>query len=147
MYTLSKKCLYAMHALIYMAGSSTPTVQVNWIARARKIPKKFLEVIMLDLKKAQILGSKQGKGGGYFLKKNPGEISLLEIINIIDGGFFFLPCLASGANFAHCQMCGSEDNCPLHHKFGSVMNETNKILTNTSIIEFVKIEKEIIKQG
>ena len=67
---LSKKCQYALHALIYLANQDEEvTVTIGEIATEKAIPKKFLEAILLDLKNAGILGSKKGKSGGYYLIK------------------------------------------------------------------------------
>lgn len=135
---LSRKSLYAIHALVYIAGSQSETVAVSWISKAKKIPRKFLEVIMLDLKKANIVGSKQGKGGGYFLLRDPGAISVLDIINIIDGGFLLVPCL-SGNVRKNCPTCSSSGDCLLRNRFDNVVGQTQRLLTSCFIKELVEI--------
>ncbi|MEO9256839.1 MAG: Rrf2 family transcriptional regulator, partial [Crocinitomicaceae bacterium] len=89
---LSKKTKYAFHALTFLAKqkSETPIVIIT-IAKSTKIPRKFLENILLELKKAGFLGSKMGKGGGYYLMKSPSEIKLSAIIRMFNGPIAYLP--------------------------------------------------------
>jgi Rrf2 family protein len=135
----SRKSLYAIHALVCIAGSSSETVQVNWISKTKKIPRKFLEVIMLELKNAEIVGSKLGKRGGYYLRRDPAEISILEVINIIDGGFLITPCLSVHSE-KNCPTCMNDD-CLLKNKFNDVVSGTQRILSSCSVIDLVKALK------
>ena len=84
---LSKKTKYAINALVYLA-KQTPKepILISEIAEHENIPKKFLETILLDLRNAGILNSKKGKGGGYYLIKNPSEVNLAEIIRHYERG-------------------------------------------------------------
>jgi len=92
---LSKKNRYAFHALEYLAlKQGTGPVLIEEIAREKQIPKKFLESILLELKKAGFLSSKMGKGGGYYLLKSPDEIRFAHIIRLIDGPIALLPCVS-----------------------------------------------------
>ncbi len=129
---LSKKCQYALHALLYVVEHRQTFVQVSEISETRHIPKKFLEVIMLDLKNAGILGSKKGKGGGYFLKKEPHTISVIQIIRLIDGAVAMLPCVSLNY-YESCGMCSNESTCSIKHVFGKVRDETLRILENTTL--------------
>ena len=90
---LSKKTKYAIHALTYLAKKdpSQPTLIVEVSAEAN-VPRKFLETILLELKKNGVLSSKMGKGGGYFLRKKPSEIQLSTIIRLFNGPIALLPC-------------------------------------------------------
>lgn len=136
----SRKSLYAIHALVCIAGSSLETVQVNWISRTKKIPRKFLEVIMLELKNADIVGSRLGKRGGYYLKRDPAEISILEVINIMDGGFLITPCLSVHSE-KNCPTCLNND-CMLKDKFNDVVAVTQGILANCYVFDLVKALKK-----
>ena len=92
---LSKKCKYAIHALVHLAKKyQQGPVHIQEIADKEKIPKKFLEAILLELRKAKILHSKKGKGGGYYLQKRPDEVNLIEIIRLMDGAIAMLPCVS-----------------------------------------------------
>jgi Rrf2 family cysteine metabolism transcriptional repressor len=83
---LTSRSEYALLALIYLARHQTDGyISVDMIAQAQEIPPKFLEQIMLALKRAHFLRSTKGQKGGYLLAKNPDQISLAEIIRLFDG--------------------------------------------------------------
>lgn len=135
---LSKKCQYALHALIHLAkleeGGSTT---INAIAVARNIPKKFLETILLDLKKAGVLSSKKGKSGGYYLLKKADQISIIEVVRLIDGAVAMLPCVSLNY-YSSCGMCEDEETCSINRIFGQVRDETLKILSTNTISDLAK---------
>jgi len=80
---LTQRTRYSMLAMVRLAKEyGKGTLMINQIAESEKIPKRFLESILLELKKNGYLDSRLGKNGGYFLIKNPGEISLLEIVRL-----------------------------------------------------------------
>ncbi len=138
---LSKKCQYALHALIYLTDLEKGTsVTIGEIAREKAIPKKFLEAILLDLKNAGILGSKKGKSGGYYLIKDADQISIIEVIRHIDGAVAMLPCVSLNF-YDSCGMCEDEHTCRINHLFGQVRDATLKILTNNSIADIGKQNK------
>ena len=92
---MSKKCKYAFKALTHLAKSYPDThCQTAEIARVENIPRKFLELILLDLKKGGFVNSKQGAGGGYYLVKAPETILLGEIYRLFDGAIALLPCVS-----------------------------------------------------
>ena len=110
---LSKKSQYAFQALMYLAekGKDQP-VLIAEISRKKKIPLKFLENILLELKKAGMLESKKGKGGGYYFAKNPKDIYLATIMRLLDGPISLLPCV-SLYFYEKCRNC-DEKHCGLH---------------------------------
>lgn len=135
---LSKKCQYALHALIYLAEhDGGAAVTIGEIATEKKIPKKFLEAILLDLRKAGVLGSKKGKSGGYFLLKKPDEISIIEVIRHVDGAVAMLPCVSLNF-YDSCGMCADEKTCAINHLFGQVRDATLKILYSNSVADLAK---------
>jgi Rrf2 family protein len=69
-------------------------VLISEISKKKKIPLKFLENILLELKRAGILDSKKGKGGGYFLKVNPAKVKVATIVRLINGPIAMLPCVS-----------------------------------------------------
>ena len=92
---LSAKAQYAIHALTYLGEHyQQGYIPINQIAEKRKIPAKFLEAILLELRKAGILGSKAGKNGGYYLLKAPKEIPMVTILRLMDGPIALLPCVS-----------------------------------------------------
>ncbi|HZI25555.1 MAG TPA: Rrf2 family transcriptional regulator, partial [Chryseolinea sp.] len=124
---LSKKCQYALHALIYLGEhQDSGLIFISEIAQSKKIPKKFLEAILLDLKNTNILGSKKGKGGGYYLKKKPEEITILQVVRAIDGAVAMLPCVSLNF-YESCGLCENESQCTINHLFSEVRDETLKI--------------------
>ena len=91
---LSKKCQYALHAMVYIAEQDpAEVVTIQEIAVKRNIPRKFLEIILSELKQGRLIGSRKGKTGGYFLEKKANEITILEIVRLIDGAVAMLPCV------------------------------------------------------
>jgi Rrf2 family protein len=143
---LSKKCQYALHALIHLArldeGQSTT---INEIATARNIPKKFLETILLDLRNAGMLASRKGKSGGYYLLKKAAQIQVIEVVRLIDGAVAMLPCVSLNY-YSSCGMCDDEKNCSINRIFGQVRDETLKILTSNTVADMAKKPGGILKQ-
>jgi len=138
---LSKKCQYALHALIYLADLDEGSpVTIREIAAEKSISKKFLEAILLDLKNGGILGSKKGKSGGYYLIKKASEISIIEVIRHIDGAVAMLPCVSLNF-YDSCGMCSDEKTCRINHLFGQVRDATLKILTSNSIADLANTNK------
>ncbi len=134
---LNKKTQYAFQALMYLAENQDKgPVLIAEIAAAKKIPLKFLENILLELRKAGILESKKGKGGGYFLNLPPSKIRLADIIRKIDGPIAMLPC-ASLYFYERCSNC-DEKNCGLHDTMIEVRDATLKMLEGKTVADLVK---------
>jgi Rrf2 family protein len=134
---LNKKTQYAFQALMYLAENQDKgPVLIAEIAAAKKIPLKFLENILLELRKAGILESKKGKGGGYFLNLSPSKIRLADIIRKIEGPIAMLPC-ASLYFYERCSNC-DEKNCGLHDTMIDVRDATLKILEGKTVADLVK---------
>ena len=129
---LSKKAQYAFQALMYMADKkdNQPTL-IAEIAKKRRIPLKFLENILLELKNAGILDSKKGKGGGYFFCVPPRSVSLARVIRLIDGPIAMLPCV-SLYFYERCKNC-DEKTCGLHDTMIIVRDAMLKILENKTV--------------
>jgi len=124
---LSKKSQYAFRALTLLTEKyKEGPVLISEIAKKKKIPLKFLENILLELKKADILGSKKGKGGGYFLKKDPVKVKMATIIRLVNGPIAMLPCV-SLYFYERCKNC-DEENCVLHDMMLEVRDATLSIL-------------------
>src|SRR6478736_5953717 len=92
---ITKKAKYALNALVYLAKEyNKGPVLISQIAESEHIPQKFLELILLDLKSIGILGSKKGKGGGYYLIKSPDSVNVADILRHFDGPIALLPCVS-----------------------------------------------------
>lgn len=130
---LSKKTQYAFHALIYLAENvDKGPILISEIASEKSISIKFLENILLELKNAGILGSKKGKGGGYYLMRTPKEIPLARIIRLLDGPIALLPCVSLNY-YERCDNCKDEAVCGLHEVMSKVRDATLKLLENRSL--------------
>ena len=125
---LSKKTKYALHALTYLGKHrDQKTVLIQDISEEYGISHKFLENILLELKKAGILGSKKGKGGGYYLIKDPKEVPLSKVIRLLEGPIALLPCVSLNY-YEPCAECKDEAKCGLNKVMLEVRDETLKIL-------------------
>ena len=133
---LSKKAQYALKALTYLATKAKQgPVLITTIATEKNIPLKFLENILLELKKADILGSKKGKGGGYFLQQDPRKVSLAKVIRIIDGPIALLPCV-SLYFYERCKDC-NEKGCNLNHVLIQARDAILSVLENKMLQDIV----------
>ena len=139
---LSKKCKYAVHALVHMAKTPAEKYLIKDISEACGISKKFLEAILLDLKRAGILGSKQGKGGGYFLRRTPDDVNLAEIVRLFDGAIAHVPC-ATYKFYERCIECVDEDTCSVRDAFLQVRNATVEMLKSNTLEDLVKKETKL----
>lgn len=130
---LSKRTKYGLKALIFIAKrQDMAPVLISEISEAECIPKKFLEAILLDLKKHGVLGSKKGKGGGYYLLKDPTEITVASLIRVLDGPIAMLPCVSLNF-YKKCDDCKDEALCELNHFLAKVRDNTLELLQNRSL--------------
>ena len=134
---LTKKTRYAILALTRLSKEyGKGTLLINEIAESEKIPKRFLESILLELKNNGFLGSKLGKKGGYYLMKRPEEISLLEIIRLFEGAIALLPCV-SVKFYQSCEHCKDEESCSIRHTFNDIRDYTLNRLAITSLASLI----------
>lgn len=133
---LSKKTQYAFHALTYLVENQDKgPVLISEISEERKISLKFLENILLEMKKAGVLGSKKGKGGGYYLIKSPEEIKLAKVIRMLDGPIALLPCVSLNY-YEKCENC-REEICGLNMVMKDVRDATLGILEKHSLKDII----------
>ncbi|WP_404406691.1 RrF2 family transcriptional regulator [Pelagibacterium halotolerans] len=134
---ISQKSRYALRALVALtrAGHGN-SLMISEIAVDQDIPKKFLEQILLELKRNGIVMSKRGKSGGYLLLKEPADISFGEVLRIIDGPIAPLPCLSKIA-YRRCKDCKDEDECEIRHVFAKVTDATRAVLDRTTLADAV----------
>jgi Rrf2 family protein len=108
---LSRKSKYGLKALLVLAQKGgTEPVLISELADRDAIPKKFLEAILLELKRHGVVQSKKGKGGGYFLRRKPAEITFGEVIRVLDGPLAAVPCVSQMA-YMKCTECVDEPTC------------------------------------
>ena len=118
---------------------------ISEIAQREQLPKKFLEAILLELKRGGFLGSKKGAGGGYYMMKKPEDIKLAAIIRVIDGPIALLPCVSLNF-YERCEECTSELYCGIRDVMKDVRDATLKILTEASIADMIQREDSMQKQ-
>lgn len=137
---LSKKTKYALHALTYLSKyHDKGAILIQEISQEYGISHKFLENILLELKKAGFLGSKKGKGGGYYLIKDPKDVPLSTVIRLLDGPIALLPCVSLNY-YEPCVECKDQDTCGLNSVMAQVRDETLKILETKSLYDILKEE-------
>jgi Rrf2 family protein len=135
MTTLSRKARYALRALYALANDETGgPVLIADLAEREHIPHKFLELILLELRNAGILRSKKGKGGGYALARPPREVTLGQIIRVVDGPLAPIPCVSERA-YARCEECVSEESCGTRMVMKEVRDAIAKILDGTTLAD------------
>lgn len=141
---ISQKAKYALRALVALckvpAGES---LMISEISRERAIPKKFLEQILLELKRAGIVTSQRGRTGGYALLRAPEEITFGEVLRLIDGPIAPLPCL-SKLFYRRCEDCQDEGSCEVRHVFARVAEATRGVLDSTTLADAVHMPADAL---
>ncbi|CAN1573970.1 COG1959 Predicted transcriptional regulator [Flavobacteriaceae bacterium] len=132
---LSKKTKYGIKALTFLARrEDNSPVQIAEIAKAEHISLKFLESILLLLRHSGFLGAKKGKGGGYYLIKEPKDINMAHVYRILEGPIALLPC-ASHNFYERCDDCTDEATCAVRKLMMEVRDNTLMILENNSLAD------------
>jgi len=132
---LSQKAKYALKALCQLARYPEGQLMlVSEIAEREQAPRKFLELILLDLKRHGLVFSQRGKHGGYALAKPASQIMVGEVIRILDGPLAPLPC-ASLTGYRRCLDCDDEATCPVRSVMRRVRDAMAEIVDSTSIAD------------
>jgi Rrf2 family protein len=132
---LAQRTRYALRSLLYLAEQrSDSPVQLARIAETQRIPPKYLELIMLDLKKAGFVRSIRGPKGGYVLAQDPDAISFGSIVRVMEGPIALVPC-ASVNFYERCGDCHDEASCAIRKAFAMVRDQTAGVLEGISLAE------------
>src|SRR5436190_21631156 len=132
---LSRKSKYGLKALLVLAQETgRGPMLISELADRDAIPKKFLEAILLELKRAGVVDSRKGKGGGYFLRRKPEEITFGAVIRVLEGPLAAVPCVSQTA-YMKCAECVDEKTCGVRAAMKEVRDATAKILDNTSLAD------------
>ena len=107
-------------------------VQASELAERQRLPRKFLEAILLDLKRHGLVDSKKGRGGGYVLSRKPGDITVGQIIRVLEGPLALTPCVSQTA-YRRCEECVDEETCGIRLAMKEVRDATAHILDNTTL--------------
>jgi Rrf2 family protein len=134
---ISKKTKYGLQALLILAREyGRGPILIAELAERDRIPKKFLESILLQLKNAGILGSRKGKGGGYFLAREPSQITMGRAVRVLEGPLAPVPCVSETA-YQKCQECDDEASCGIRLVMKDVRDAIADILDHTTLQEVV----------
>lgn len=135
---ISKKTKYALKALGYLAENSTgDPILIAELAKEEDIPRKFLEAILVTLRKGGVLKSKIGKGGGYMLALPPASITVGRVVSILEGGFALVECLNDNVKVA-CEECGDPACCGIRLVMSDVKKAIDSVLESTSLADMVE---------
>jgi Rrf2 family protein len=134
---LSKKTKYGLKALTYLASQNNKKpVQIAEIAKHENISQKFLESILLTLRKTGFLGSKKGKGGGYYLIKDPAEIPMTSVIRVLEGPIAMVPCVSLNF-YEQCEDCPDENECAVHKLMLMVRDSALDVYRNNTLADIL----------
>lgn len=135
---ITQKSKYALRALLALAARSDGgPMMISEIAEQEVIPRKFLEQILLELKRAGLVASRRGKAGGYLLLRRAETVTFGEVLRLIDGPLAPLPCLSKMA-YRRCGDCASEAACKLRKVFARVADATRDILDRTTLADVLQ---------
>ena len=135
---ITQKTKYALKSLMALAAlDKGEALTIEEVAQRSGAPKRFLEHILLDLRKSGYLGSKRGRSGGYFLIREPSKLSLGELLQQIDGPIAPLPCLSRRA-YRRCDDCADEDSCSLRRVFGEIFWSYLLLIESLTLQDFIQ---------
>jgi Rrf2 family protein len=139
---LSKKAKYALQACLSLAGEAPgKPILIADLAERDGIPKKFLEIILLDLRNAGLLASRKGKGGGYFLAKPQQQIFVGQIVRLMDGPLAPVPCVSQTA-YQPCSDCHDEQYCGIRMVMKDVRDAIAGIYDSTSLTDVLERQRK-----
>ena len=119
----SKQCEYGILSVLYIATKgNNAVVSSQEISERLEIPKEFVSKILQSLCKGRIIGSVKGKNGGFFLKRNPRRIHLIDIVRAIDGDDILNSCVLG------FRECSSANPCPVHNKWKNIRKSISEML-------------------
>lgn len=135
---ISNKAKYALRAILTIAaqpaGEALTSIEIS---RRHKIPHKFLEQILLDLKNAGLLESRRGKFGGYMMLRPADTITFGEVLRIFEGPLAPLPCLSRNA-YRRCEDCEDEASCAIRREFARSYEASRLVLDSRTIADALR---------
>jgi Rrf2 family protein len=131
---LSQRGRYALKALLNIARHPDESRQVSLISAEENIPRKFLEAIMTDMRRARLVTSQRGKAGGYRLARTPDQITFAEVMRVTDGPLALIAC-ASKNFYQRCEDCPDEAACMVRRVMGEVRDEVSHILDRMTLAD------------
>ncbi len=138
---ITQKMKYALKALLVLADEAATQapqpLTIEEIAKRSGTPKRFLEHILLEIRNAGLLASTRGRTGGYTLIKKPSEVSISELLRLIDGPIAPLACLSRRA-YQRCEDCSDEDTCRIRKVFAEVFWSYLVIIESLTLEEMLR---------
>jgi Rrf2 family protein len=130
---LTRRSKYGLKALLALAEQpGRGPVPVSELAEQQQISRKFLEAILVDLKRHGLLESRKGKAGGYVLSRRPTDVTVGDVIRALEGPLALVPCVSQTA-YRRCDECLDEDTCGVRWAMKEVRDATSRILDNMSL--------------
>ncbi|MBT8280569.1 MAG: Rrf2 family transcriptional regulator [Muriicola sp.] len=134
---LSKKTKYGLKALTFLAKQDKKDpIPIAEIAERENISQKFLESILLTLRRTGYLGSKKGKGGGYYLIKDPSEIPMTTVMRVLEGPIAMVSCVSLNF-YEKCDDCPDEQSCSVHKLMLKVRDSALEVYRNTTLADLL----------
>jgi Rrf2 family protein len=134
---LSKKTKYGLKALTFLANQKKKEpIAIAEIANHENISQKFLESILLSLRSTGFLGSKKGKGGGYYLIKDPSEIPMTTVMRVLEGPIAMVSCVSLNF-YERCDDCPDEQSCSVHKLMLMVRDSALDVYRNTTLADLM----------
>jgi Rrf2 family protein len=132
---MTNKSKYGLKALLVLAQETGHgPVLVADLAEREAIPRKFLETILLELKHRGVVQSRKGRGGGYFLRRKPSDVTFGEVIRVLEGPLAAVPCVSQTA-YMKCAECVDEQTCGVRLAMKVVRDATARILDHTTLAD------------
>jgi Rrf2 family protein len=130
---LTRKSKYGLKALLVLAREyQQGPILASELAAREGIPEKFLQAILLELKRRGIVRSKRGQGGGYQLSRDPSSVNFGEVIRLLEGPLALTPCVSQTA-YTRCEECADERTCGVRLVMKVVRDETARILEGATL--------------
>jgi len=139
---ISQKAKYALRALVALARTQDASLATSEIAKQQRIPRKFLEQILLDMKREGFVQSRRGKLGGYALLRPADTITFGQVLRLIDGPIAPLPCLSRIA-YRRCVDCQNESACEVRRVFARVAQSARAVLDETTIADAISDPRRV----
>ncbi len=123
----SKSCELGLQAVLFLSAKENRIYRAEEVSKELKVPKEFVSKVMQMLTNSEIVGSKKGKSGGFYLAKSPDQIKLIDIIEAIDGLDVFKSCVLGFPG------CSSETPCPVHNHWGKLREEALQMFSQETL--------------
>ena len=141
---LSQRTRYTIRALLHLADRyGEGPVQLAEIAENQNIPPKFLTVMLSQMSREGLVGTRRGRDGGYWLAREPSAVTYGELVRLTRGSLGVLPC-ASRLAYEQCANCITEEKCRLHRIMLMVRDETARILDGLSLAD--PIPEDVVQE-